>query len=131
MQQLKSLLEPGSMTTLARFCQHCTGSLLNIIIDLKILLITYKALNGLAPQYRLPDFMRVKKLWMGWVVSLMMLQGHLQILLLYISCSEGRSVPVTFLASFTTLCKAFLSCDVLVPNHTAMQQVNTLSTVHL
>ncbi len=23
--------EPGSMTTLARFCQHCTGSLLNIV----------------------------------------------------------------------------------------------------
>ncbi len=39
------------MTTLARFFQHCTGSLLNIVIDLKIVLITYKALNGLAPQY--------------------------------------------------------------------------------
>ncbi len=56
MQQLEFfleliLLEPGSMTTLARFCQHCTGSLLNIRIDFKILLITYKALNGLAPQY--------------------------------------------------------------------------------
>ncbi len=50
MQQLESLLEPGSMTTLARFCQHSTGSLLNIV-DFKILLITYKALNGLAPQY--------------------------------------------------------------------------------
>ncbi len=24
MQQLESLLEPGSMTTLAQFCQHCT-----------------------------------------------------------------------------------------------------------
>ncbi len=24
-------IEPGSMTTLARFCQHCTGSLLNIV----------------------------------------------------------------------------------------------------
>ncbi len=50
MQQLEFLLEPGSMTTLAQFCQlhwlpikHRT--------DLKILLITYKALNGLAPQY--------------------------------------------------------------------------------
>ncbi len=56
MQQLESLLEPGSMTTLARFCQHCTGSRLNLLnllnrIDFKILLITFKALNGLAPQY--------------------------------------------------------------------------------
>ncbi len=25
------LLEPGSMTTLDWFCQHCTGSLLNIV----------------------------------------------------------------------------------------------------
>ncbi len=50
MQQLEFLLEPGNMTTLVRFCQHCTGSLLNIV-DFKILLITYKALNGLAPQY--------------------------------------------------------------------------------
>ncbi len=25
------LTKPGSMTTLARFCQHCTGSLLNIV----------------------------------------------------------------------------------------------------
>ncbi len=47
MQQLESLLEPGSMTTLSRFCQHCTGSLLNI----EWILITFKALNGLAPQY--------------------------------------------------------------------------------
>ncbi len=31
MQQLEFLLEPGSMTILARFCQHCTGSLLNIV----------------------------------------------------------------------------------------------------
>ncbi len=31
MQQLEFLLEPGSMSTLARFCQHCTGSLLNIV----------------------------------------------------------------------------------------------------
>ncbi len=31
MQQLESLLEPGSMTTLAQFCQHYTGSLLNIV----------------------------------------------------------------------------------------------------
>ncbi len=31
MQQLESLPEPGIMTTLARFCQHCTGSLLNIV----------------------------------------------------------------------------------------------------
>ncbi len=30
MQQLEFLLEPRSMTTLAQFCQHCTGSLLNI-----------------------------------------------------------------------------------------------------
>ncbi len=50
MQQLEFLLEPGSMTTLARFCQHCTGSLLNLVY-IKILLITYKALNVLAPQY--------------------------------------------------------------------------------
>ncbi len=35
MQQLESLLEPDSMTTLARFCQHCTGSLLNIVYILK------------------------------------------------------------------------------------------------
>ncbi len=31
MQQLEFLLEPGSMTTLAWLCQHCTGSLLNIV----------------------------------------------------------------------------------------------------
>ncbi len=31
MQQLEFLLESESMTTLARFCQHCTGSLLNIV----------------------------------------------------------------------------------------------------
>ncbi len=30
-RQLEFLLEPGSMTILARFCQHCTGSLLNIV----------------------------------------------------------------------------------------------------
>ncbi len=50
MQQLEFLLEPEIMTTLVRLCQHCTGSLLHRI-DFKILLITYKALNGLAPQY--------------------------------------------------------------------------------
>ncbi len=37
------------MTTLARFCQHWLPT--KHCIDLKILLITYKALNGLAPQY--------------------------------------------------------------------------------
>ena len=31
MQQQEFLLEPGSMTMLARFCQHSTGSLLNIV----------------------------------------------------------------------------------------------------
>ncbi len=31
MQQLEFLLEPGSMTTLVWLCQHCTGSLLNIV----------------------------------------------------------------------------------------------------
>ncbi len=31
MQQLEFLLEPESMTTLVRFCQHCTGSLINIV----------------------------------------------------------------------------------------------------
>ncbi len=35
MQQLEFLLEPGSMTILARFCQHCTGSLLNIVYIFK------------------------------------------------------------------------------------------------
>ncbi len=49
MQQLEFLLEPGSMTTLARFCQHWLP--IKHCIDFKILLITYKALNGLAPQY--------------------------------------------------------------------------------
>ena len=52
MQQQEFLLEPGSMTMLARFCQHSTGSLLiKHCIDFKILLITLKALNGLAPPY--------------------------------------------------------------------------------
>jgi len=32
-QQLEFLLEPGSKTILARFGQHCTGSLLNIVSD--------------------------------------------------------------------------------------------------
>ncbi len=31
MQQLEFLLEPGSMTTLTWFGQHCTSSLLNIV----------------------------------------------------------------------------------------------------
>ncbi len=31
MQQLEVLLEPEYVTALARFCQHCTGSLLNIV----------------------------------------------------------------------------------------------------
>ncbi len=50
MQQLEFLLEPGSMTTLAVLStlhwlpiKHC--------IDFKILLITYKAMNGLATKY--------------------------------------------------------------------------------
>ncbi len=47
MQQLEFLLEPGSMTILAGSVwlpiKHC--------IHFKILLITYKGLNGLAPQY--------------------------------------------------------------------------------
>ncbi len=56
MQQLEFLLEPESMTTLV-LCQHCSVmSTLHWLpikhrIDFKILLITYKALNGLAPQY--------------------------------------------------------------------------------
>ncbi len=50
MQQLEFLLEPGSMTTLARLCAlHWLP--IKPRIDLKILLITYKALNGLVPQY--------------------------------------------------------------------------------
>ncbi len=50
MQQLEFLLEPGSMTTLAQFCQlHWLP--IKHRKDFKILLITYKALNGLAPQY--------------------------------------------------------------------------------
>ena len=52
MQQQEFSLEPGFMTISARFCQHNTGSLLKQCIDFKSLLIsTYKALNGLAPQY--------------------------------------------------------------------------------
>ncbi len=51
MQQLEFLLEPGSMSTLARFCQHLHWLPTKHRIDFKILLITYKALNGLAPQY--------------------------------------------------------------------------------
>ncbi len=31
MQQLEFLLEPGSMITLVRLCQHCTGSLLQLL----------------------------------------------------------------------------------------------------
>ncbi|KAI2647759.1 hypothetical protein H4Q32_026585 [Labeo rohita] len=31
MQQLEFLLEPKSMIILARFCLHCTGSLLNMV----------------------------------------------------------------------------------------------------
>ncbi len=49
--QLAFLLEPGGMTILARFCQHCTGSLLKHCLHFKILPITYKVLNGLAPHY--------------------------------------------------------------------------------
>ncbi len=30
-KQIEFLLEPVSMTTLVRLCQHCTGSLLNIV----------------------------------------------------------------------------------------------------
>ncbi len=44
MQQLEFLLEPGSMTTLARLPNKHR-------IDFKILLIIYKALNGLGSQY--------------------------------------------------------------------------------
>ncbi len=51
MQQLEFLLEPGSMTTLARFCQTLHWLPTKHRIDFKILLMTYKALNGLAPQY--------------------------------------------------------------------------------
>ncbi len=50
-QQLEFLLEPVRINKLARFCHHCIASLLNIILICKILLITYKALNGLAPPY--------------------------------------------------------------------------------
>ncbi len=42
MQQLEVLLEPESVTALARFCQHCTGSPIKHRIDLKILLIIIK-----------------------------------------------------------------------------------------
>ncbi len=45
MQQLEFLLEPGSMTILARFCHWLP---IKHPIHFKILLITYKALNGLA-----------------------------------------------------------------------------------
>jgi len=31
MQPLELVPDPGNMTILARFCQHCIGSLLNII----------------------------------------------------------------------------------------------------
>ncbi len=48
MQQLEFLLEPGSMTILARFLHWLP---IKHRIDFKILLITYKALNWLAPQY--------------------------------------------------------------------------------
>ncbi len=47
--QLESLQVPGSMTTLPWFCQHWLP--IKHRIDLKILLITYKTPNGLAPQY--------------------------------------------------------------------------------
>ncbi len=36
---------------ITRFCQNCTGSPTNIVYIFKILLITYYALNILAPQY--------------------------------------------------------------------------------
>ncbi len=50
MQQLESLPEPGSMTTSAGLSTlHWLP--IEYRIDFKILLITYKALNGLAPQY--------------------------------------------------------------------------------
>ncbi len=45
------LTRTRSMNTLVRLCQHCTGLPFKHRIDFKILLITYKALNGLAPQY--------------------------------------------------------------------------------
>ncbi len=51
MQQLEFLLEPGSMSTLARFLSTLHWLPTKHRIDFKILLITYKALNGLAPQY--------------------------------------------------------------------------------
>ncbi len=51
MQQLEFLLEPGSMTTLVRLCQTLHLLPIKHHIDFKILLISYKALNGLAPQY--------------------------------------------------------------------------------
>ncbi len=38
MQQLEFLLEPGSMNTLARFCQHCTGSPIKHRIDFNFIL---------------------------------------------------------------------------------------------
>ncbi len=51
MQQLEFLLEPGSMTTLARVLSTLHWLPMKYCIDFKILLITFKALNGLAPQY--------------------------------------------------------------------------------
>ncbi len=49
MQKIESLLEPVSMTTLARLTLHWLP--IKHRMDFKIFLITYKALNGLAPQY--------------------------------------------------------------------------------
>ncbi len=88
MQQLEFLLEPGSMTTLAQFCQHCTGSLIKHCIHFKILLITYKALNGLAPQYLselLSHYSPSRSLWSQ-------ISGHLIIPRISKSTEGGRSV---------------------------------------
>ncbi len=51
MQQLEFLLEPGSMTHISPVLSTLHWLPTKHRIDFKILLITYKALNGLAPQF--------------------------------------------------------------------------------
>ncbi len=51
MHQPEFLLQLVCMTILAWFCQRCTGPLIDHGIHFKTSLITYKALNDLAPQY--------------------------------------------------------------------------------
>ncbi len=51
MQQLEFLLEPGSMTYITPVLSTLHWLPIKHRIDFKILVITYKALNVLAPQY--------------------------------------------------------------------------------